>query len=445
MKYRAFALLALASVISPFAVAATPTSGLLITRVNSQQWEVRLISSGSNSERFSGTFESDVAFSKVTPVGIEGSDSVRLSNATTLETSVAAWSGHTDGVDFTVSGDAALCLRDTGSTGVNIYLGESLDNAVAVTAPVALTSADACGGVSPPPSGGGGGGRKFHPGHYIALMRNGSSEKIMSQSMKPGVVGFVKRYTWREVEPSKGQYNFAGVKADLAWAQANGMRMIIMFEDRTFSLEKAGPQYLDQYEQRTASGGYCLERWQPAVVSAWINMIRAFGAQFDKHPNLEGIATQETSLGFSSAVMKAAGYTPEKYRDSYISILSAAAAALPTSRVFWFMNFFNGNQNYIASIASAVAPKGVLMGGPDVWPDNKGLATRTYPFYTQFKGKMPLFGQVEPLCYDEPHMTSGLPNEVLDHDGAVQLRAHQDARELYVLGARDGTPGAGRV
>ena len=27
---------------------------------------------------------------------------------------------------FTVSGDAALCLRDTGSTDVNIYLGETL-------------------------------------------------------------------------------------------------------------------------------------------------------------------------------------------------------------------------------------------------------------------------------------------------------------------------------
>ena len=75
------------------------------------------------------------------------------------------------------------------------------------------------------------------------------------------------------------------------------------------------------------------------------------------------------------------------------------------------MNYLNGNQGYIANIAAAVAPKGVLMGGPDVWPDNKSLATRTYPFYTQFKGKMPLFAQVEPLCYDEPHMTKGFPTK----------------------------------
>ncbi len=30
-----------------------------------------------------------------------------------------------------------------------------------------------------------------------------------------------------------------------------------------------------------------------------------------------------------------------------------------------------------------------------------------YPFYSQFYGKMPLFGQVESVCYSEPHMTSG--------------------------------------
>ena len=45
------------------------------------------------------------------------------------------------------------------------------------------------------------------------------------------------------------------------------------------------------------------------------------------------------------------------------------------------------------------------MGGPDVWPDNKSLQNVVYPYYSQFNGKMPLFGQVENVNYDEPHMT----------------------------------------
>jgi hypothetical protein len=61
------------------------------------------------------------------------------------------------------------------------------------------------------------------------------------------------------------------------------MRMIIMFEDRTFTLEKAGPQYADQYEQRAASGATA---GALAVCGGfgWIDMIKAFGSQFDKHP-----------------------------------------------------------------------------------------------------------------------------------------------------------------
>ncbi len=43
------------------------------------------------------------------------------------------------------------------------------------------------------------------------------------------------------------------------------------------------------------------------------------------------------------------------------------------------------------------------MGGPDVMPDNHALQTRVYPFYGQFAGRMPLFGQVEPACYRHLH------------------------------------------
>jgi hypothetical protein len=217
----------------------------------------------------------------------------------------------------------------------------------------------------------------------------------------------MKRYTWRSLEPSQGVYQFAGIKSDLAWAAANGMRLVVMIEDRTFSIEKAGPAYLDKYDVRNRAGGYTMVRWSPVVTTRWMALVKALGAQVDSNKNFEGLATQETSLGFDGSQLKSFGYTPEKYRDSYITILSSAARSLPTSRVFWFMNFLVGGQNYIANIANAVAPLGVVMGGPDVWPDNKSLQSKVYPFYTQFYKKMPLFGQVENVCYSEPHMTGG--------------------------------------
>ena len=404
MKYRALFSLLLASALSPLAMAQStpPDSGLLITRVSSDQWEIRLIA-GSAAQQFSGVMESDLPISGVAGVKLENPDSAKLLSPNSLGTSLAAWPGGFDGVNFSVSADAKLCLRDTGSSGVHIYLGDSLVDAIPVTAPLALTSADACGDVTAPVLAAS--GRKYHAGHYIVMGRGADTQALMDTALKPGVVGLIKRYTWRSLEPSQNVYQFAELKSDLAWATAHGMRLIVLIEDKTFSLERPNPAYLDSLTPRNRTGGYTVVRWSPTVVTRFNALVKAIGVQFDKNPNFEGIATQETALGLDSPVLKQFGYTPEKYRDAYINMLSAATVSLPTSRVFWLMNFLVGNQSYIGSIAAAVASKGVVMGGPDVWPDNKSLQSKVYPFYTQFQGKMPLFGQVENVCYSLPHMT----------------------------------------
>jgi hypothetical protein len=147
--------------------------------------------------------------------------------------------------------------------------------------------------------------------------------------------------------------------------------------------------------------------WNPIVTARYNALIKALGAQVDSNNSFEGIATQESAMSLSTSVLNAFHYSPELYRNALISMLSTATVSLPTSRVFWYMNFIVGNQSYIGSVAAAVAPKGVVMGGPDVWPDNRALESRTYPFYTQFFHKMPLFCQVENSNYAEPHMTKG--------------------------------------
>jgi hypothetical protein len=249
-------------------------------------------------------------------------------------------------------------------------------------------------------------GRKYHPGHYVALFKTQDDHKTMLATLKPGVIGFVKRYTWRSLEPTPGNYDLSEIRDDLAWTASYGMRLIVMVEDKTFVPERSTPAYLDAYTLRTMVGGYTAMRWHPYVVGRMNLLMKALG-RFDGQWNFEGVATQETALSLADSALNANGYTPEKYRDAYISILTTAAAAMPTSRVFWYMNFFPRNQDYLTTIANAVAGKGVVMGGPDVMPDNRSLRERTYPLYDQFRGKMPMFGQVEPICYQHLHATSG--------------------------------------
>lgn len=247
--------------------------------------------------------------------------------------------------------------------------------------------------------------RKYHPGHYIAFLRGIDSQSVMLSSQKPGVRGYMKRYTWRELEPSEGNYNFSEIQSDLNWARAYGMQLIVMIEDKTFVPERPTPGYIPTVPNiRT---GYTAVRWSPYVVARQKALVRALGARFDADPAFEGIAFQETSDSLNDATRRAWGYTPEKYRDAYIDLLRSAGQSLPTSRVFWFMNFLAGKQAYLGDIANAVAAYGVVMGGPDVLPDNQALVKLTYPLYDQFQSRMPLFNQVEGQVYAAPHMTSG--------------------------------------
>jgi hypothetical protein len=454
------ALLAAASLVSASAIA-QPDDGVLISRTTNKEWQIRLISSAQPLQ-FNATVESSQPFLSATPSQTDGVD---IDTSQTLRTILAAWPGHTDGVTFAAAPGSELCLRDSGRTGVKVYLGDTFDEAVPISLPFSLAGADACGtgstatmnatsspsvtavsstsanttsntssptlstttDASPAAAADAmaasdatvgtdlvntaavnrGGGRKFHPGHYVAMVRNASSQSLMTASIKPGVKGIQKRYTWRELEPTLGSYNFTEIASDLNWAKAHGMRLIVMIEDKTFKLERPTPSYLDKYTPRNRAGGYTLVRWNSYVVQRMNALTKALGSRFDSNPYLEGIALQETSLGLGDATLNAFAYTPEKYRDAYISMLSAAANNLPTSRVFWYMNFFVRNQDYIGAIANAVAGKGVLMGGPDVLPDNSSLRTKTYPFYDKFYGRMNLFGQVEDICYRALHMTSG--------------------------------------
>jgi hypothetical protein len=404
MKMSALLILALAIAAAPASMAqsAGPNGGLLITQVSSNQWQLRLIS-GTTRQQFSGVIQSNQAITGMQPVQLETNDSATLTTPDSLSANFHTWPGGTDGVNFTTSAGATLCLSNSAGATVNIYLGSSLDTAVPVTAPVSLAGSNACGSTTGPPPG----NRKYHPGQWIVMGEKDGAQSVMAQAIQPGVTGLVKRYPWASLEPSEGNYDFSALASDLAWAAANGMHLIAMIEDKTFALVHPNPAYLDAYTGRNSSGGYTMARWNPVVVARFNALTKALGAQFDSNKAFEGIATQETATSMDSATMKAYGYSPELYRDAYISTLTAATQNLPTSRVFWYMNFLVGGQQYIGAIASAVAGKGVVMGGPDVWPDNQSLEKAAYPYYPQYYGKMPLFGQVENCNYDEPHMTSG--------------------------------------
>jgi hypothetical protein len=245
--------------------------------------------------------------------------------------------------------------------------------------------------------------RKFHPGHYVAI---GRAELLGGASVDSvpgkGVTGVQLRYRWGDLEREEGQYDFSAIERDLERASRAGLQLVALIEDKSFRGDPPTPAYLRGKHTLRGHRGYTALRWDPLVVDRMGELVANLGKRFDCHPNFEGIGFQETALSLDPAVLRENGYSPEKYRDALGKLLRTAAENMPRSRVFWYMNFLPGQQEYIAEIAESVAGKGVVMGGPDILPDNPALTRRTYPFYERFSRKMKLFGSMQHDSYRHP-------------------------------------------
>jgi hypothetical protein len=244
--------------------------------------------------------------------------------------------------------------------------------------------------------------RKYHPGHYVSIGR-AELRKGVSTAFGEGVRGIQLRYRWADLEPAQDQYDFSAVARDLAVAAKANLQFVAMIEDKTFQDEPPLPAYLQERYSLRSKRGYTAMRWDPYVAERMSKLVEAFGRQFDCNPYLEGIAFQETAPSLDPSQLEQSGYTPEKYRDAIVSILRSASDGLPRSRVFWYMNFLPGRQEYIADIARDLAGSGVVMGGPDILPDNGALERRVYPFYDEFRGQLKLFGSMQHDSYRHPH------------------------------------------
>lgn len=244
---------------------------------------------------------------------------------------------------------------------------------------------------------------KYHPGHYVSLNRE-DPPAVMRTLPGPGIRGVQVRYTWKSLEPERDRYQFSRIDADLRLASELGLQFVAFIEDKSFTTEEhLLPDYLADYALPFTRGGYVAKRWDPFVIERLDALLTALGERFDAHPGFEGVALQESAMGFTPRIAREQGYTPEAYRDALIDILSRARRALPTSQIFWYMNFLEGRQQYLADVAEAMIPYRIAMGGPDVLPDNPALARLTYPLYPRFADRLTLFCSMQYNSYAHLH------------------------------------------
>lgn len=390
--------------------------GLYAWRNADGSWSIKLSGGGSHLT-FDGQLSSTRPINWVNRTGINAHDAAVKSDANTLALDLQVWDLGYDTVTLSVPAGSGLCLRGKLSSASVAHLGS---NAKAVALPVDLTQSGACGSSSTTTAGtvqttatssttstktsttSYSGKRRYHPGHYITVTAWDTHADMMD-AIKPGVAGIQKRYDWRSLEPTQGNYDFSQIASDLNFVAGQGLQYVVLIEDKTFNRQVPTPNYLSSYTLHNKAGGYTVERWNATVVARMQALLTAMAARFDGNPNFEGVAIAESALSLDDATLNANGYTPERYRDALIQVLKTAASAFSHSQVFWYMNFLTGQQDYLSDIAKTAAPLGVAMGGPDILPDDASLELHTYPLYKDFQGKMPLFNSAQMDSYKHLH------------------------------------------
>lgn len=265
-----------------------------------------------------------------------------------------------------------------------------------------------------------------NPGHYVSLEGNHASQADMTAiaaHVDSGVVGVQKRWMWSEIETSKDGYYFDGIISDLNHADSLGLKFIVFIVDKTFdSTKHPVPNYIrNGFEAPNNPGGYSGARWKSYYRTRWDSLITALSGAIGTHSALEGIAFQETALGLlngergvdidddpnNDCNCVAGTYDVNLYAYRLTQMLQHASAEFSQKRVFWYMNFVQGDYNnikirQIAEELKDIPGKNVLMGGPDILPNRWSLTDRVYPIYDEFEGQLTLFCSAQWDSYEHP-------------------------------------------
>ena len=193
------------------------------------------------------------------------------------------------------------------------------------------------------------------PQHFIYVGRD--RERLTDSAFlnHPAIAGAQVRYTWRELEPARDQYDFRPVVDDIATLAAHGKRLFIQVQDVTFSENLPVPDYLmsDAFgggaERKWESGasgvqfdGWMARRWDAQVRGRFTRLLDTLGNVVAAR--IAGINLPETATAFDNGKAPPRGYSPDAYAEGIKLMMSAARRAFPNAVVIQYANFMPGDE-----------------------------------------------------------------------------------------------------
>ena len=210
-------------------------------------------------------------------------------------------------------------------------------------------------------------------------------------------------YSWKELEPKKGMYDFSIIKEDIAYLKKYRKKLFIQLQDATFDERyKAVPDYLltdeydggavFQYDDDGKPEGWIAKRWNKKVQERFALLIMALGNQVNE--KIEGINLQETAIGVNSKTDSS--FTEAAYIQGIKNNMLALKKAFPNTTTMIYANFIPGewlpfnDKGYLKSIYEYGEKIGVGLGGPDLMVTRKGQLNHALTQMHEGKFTVPL-------------------------------------------------------
>lgn len=239
--------------------------------------------------------------------------------------------------------------------------------------------------------------------HFVYFAKD--RELIVNHPMlfHPMFLGAQIMYSWRELEPKKGKYDFSILKQDYQYLKKYHKKLFIQLQDATFNPAwKAVPDYLLsaeydggavlQYNDDEKPEGWVAKRWNKKVRERFELLLRALGKELDG--KIEGINLQETAIGVSAKTDSS--FSEAGYVQGLKENMMALKKSFPVSATMLYANFMPGewlpgnDKGYLSSIYQYGEAIGVGLGGPDLMVTKKGQLNHTLAMMHESHYTVPL-------------------------------------------------------
>ncbi len=221
--------------------------------------------------------------------------------------------------------------------------------------------------------------------HFVYFARDRSSIHNHPLLKVQRIVGAQIMYSWRQLEPERGEYDFSIISEDYNYLLSHGKKLFIQFQDVSFNIEyKAIPDYLiteefdggctKSFDDNGVANGWVAKRWNSNVQQRFALLMKELGKEFDG--KIEGINLQESAAGSNDKQDKT--FTPKRYSECLKENMLALKKAFPKSTTMQYANFMPGewlpweDNGYLRSIYEYGQEIGVGLGGPDLMVQRKG-------------------------------------------------------------------------